>query len=348
VNEIVTEPEERRHGMHRIDASTAESTETAISCSDLVRIYSGEGVEVQALQGLNLQVSRGELVAIIGASGSGKSTLLGILSGLDKPTAGRANVAGRDLLSLTRKQRLDYRRHVVGFIWQQTERNLLPYLTARENVMMAISLAGAPNGSARSAELLDLLEIGHLSDRVPSQLSGGEQQRVAIAVSLANEPHVLLADEPTGELDDATSAEVLEVMRSVNRELGVTTLIVTHDPAVSEHVRRTVLIRDGRTSTEVFRSHGDDGEHSVAEEFTVIDRSGRLQLPAEYVSRLQLRDRVRLELEQTHVRVSPAQSPVPPPVPPPERPWTPPAGSSVPPPERAQRVGGPGTEEETS
>ena len=333
MNEIVTEPEERRHGMHRIDASTAESTETAISCSDLVRIYSGEGVEVQALQGLNLHVSRGELVAIIGASGSGKSTLLGILSGLDKPTAGRANVAGRDLLSLTRKQRLDYRRHVVGFIWQQTERNLLPYLTARENVMMAISLAGAPNGSARSAELLDLLEIGHLSDRVPSQLSGGEQQRVAIAVSLANEPHVLLADEPTGELDDATSAEVLEVMRSVNRELGVTTLIVTHDPAVSEHVRRTVLIRDGRTSTEVFRSHGDDGEHSVAEEFTVIDRSGRLQLPAEYVSRLQLRDRVRLELEQTHVRVSPAQSPVPPPVPPPER---------------AQRVEGSGTEEETS
>ncbi|MGN6203545.1 ABC transporter ATP-binding protein [Humibacter sp.] len=284
-------------------------TDTAISCSDLVRIYSGEGVEVQALQGLNLHVSRGELVAIIGASGSGKSTLLGILSGLDKPTAGKASVAGRDLLSLTRKQRLDYRRHVVGFIWQQTERNLLPYLTARENVMMAMSLAGTPSRGSRSAELLDMLQIAHLADRMPAQLSGGEQQRVAIAVSLANEPEVLLADEPTGELDDATSAEVLEVMRTVNRELGVTTLIVTHDPAVSEHVRRTVLIRDGRTSTEVFRSHGDDGEHSVAEEFTVIDRSGRLQLPAEYVSRLQLRDRVRLELETTHVRVSPAGRP---------------------------------------
>ncbi|MGA0567922.1 ABC transporter ATP-binding protein [Rathayibacter sp. KR2-224] len=288
---------------------TTLPAEPVISCSDLVRIYSGEGVEVQALQGLNLQVSRGELVAIIGASGSGKSTLLGILSGLDKPTAGRATVAGRDLLSLTRKQRLEYRRHVVGFIWQQTERNLLPYLRARENVMMAMSLAGAPNRQRRSSELLEVLEIGHLADRMPSQLSGGEQQRVAIAVSLANEPQVLLADEPTGELDDATSAEVLEVMRGVNRELGVTTLIVTHDPAVSEHVRRTVLIRDGRTSTEVFRSHGEGGEHSVAEEFTVIDRSGRLQLPAEYVSRLQLRDRVRLELEQTHVRVSPAHQP---------------------------------------
>jgi ABC-type lipoprotein export system ATPase subunit len=288
---------------------TTMSKDAAISCSDLVRIYSGEGVEVQALQGLNLQVERGELVAIIGASGSGKSTLLGILSGLDKQTAGRASVAGRDLLSLTRKQRLEYRRRVVGFIWQQTERNLLPYLTARENIMMAMTLAGTPNRRNRSSELLDVLEIGRLADRVPSQLSGGEQQRVAIAVSLANEPQVLLADEPTGELDDATSAEVLEVMRGVNRELGVTTLIVTHDPAVSEHVRRTVLIRDGRTSTEVFRSHGEGGEHSVAEEFTVIDRSGRLQLPAEYVSRLQLRDRVRLELEQTHVRVSPAQRP---------------------------------------
>jgi ABC-type lipoprotein export system ATPase subunit len=292
----------------RMPVHAAEG-EPAITCSDLVRIYSGDGVEVQALQGLNLQVSRGELVAIIGASGSGKSTLLGILSGLDKPTAGRASVAGRDLLALTRKQRLEYRRRVVGFIWQQTERNLLPYLTARENVMMAMSLAGTPDRGRRSGELLDLLEIGRLADRVPAQLSGGEQQRVAIAVSLANGPQVLLADEPTGELDDATSVEVLEVMRSVNRELGVTTLIVTHDPTVSEHVRRTVLIRDGRTSTEVFRSHGDGGEHSVAEEFTVIDRSGRLQLPAEYVSRLQLRDRVRLELEPTHVRVSPAQRP---------------------------------------
>ncbi|MGN6125492.1 MAG: ATP-binding cassette domain-containing protein, partial [Humibacter sp.] len=163
--------------------------------------------------------------------------------------------------------------------------------------------------SARCDELLDLLEIGDKAERMPAELSGGEQQRVAIAVSLANDPRVLLADEPTGELDDATSVEVLEVMRRVNRELGVTTLIVTHDPTVAEHVRRTVLIRDGRTSTEVFRSHGEGGEHAVAEEFTVIDRSGRLQLPAEYVTRLQLRDRVRLELEPTHVRVSSSQRP---------------------------------------
>jgi len=309
---------------NRGGAAVAEQ-DGGILCSDLVRIYSGDGVEVQALQGLNLQVDGGELVAIVGASGSGKSTLLGILSGLDKQTAGKAVVAGRDLLTMSRTQRLEYRRRAVGFIWQQTERNLLPYLTARENIAMAMSLAGpgSVSGSgggrrgrdrtarvaARSDELLDLLEIGDKAERMPAELSGGEQQRVAIAVSLANDPRVLLADEPTGELDDATSVEVLEVMRRVNRELGVTTLIVTHDPTVAEHVRRTVLIRDGRTSTEVFRSHGEGGEHAVAEEFTVIDRSGRLQLPAEYVTRLQLRDRVRLELEPTHVRVSPSQRP---------------------------------------
>ncbi|WP_084485645.1 ABC transporter ATP-binding protein [Humibacter albus] len=291
----------------RDERMPAARAEAAIRCTDLVRIYSGDGVEVQALQGLNLQVDAGELVAIVGASGSGKSTLLGILSGLDKQTAGRAVVAGRELVTMTRAQRLEYRRRVVGFIWQQTERNLLPYLTARQNVAMAMGLAGTPDRERRSAELLDLLEIGRKADRRPSELSGGEQQRVAIAVSLANDPLVLLADEPTGELDDATSVEVLEVMRRVNRELGVTTLIVTHDPTVAEHVRRTVLIRDGRTSTEVFRSHGEGGEHATAEEFTVIDRSGRLQLPAEYVSRLELRDRVRLELEPTYVRVSSAQ-----------------------------------------
>ena len=261
-------------------------TDAGIACSDLVRIFTAEGVEVQALQGLNLTVKSGELVAIVGASGSGKSTLLGILSGLDKPTAGSAKVAGRDLLSMTGRQRVDYRRHTVGFVWQQTSRNLLPYLTARENIALAMSLAGTPGREPRSLELLDLLEVGHCADRRPTEMSGGEQQRTAIAVALANDPRVLLADEPTGELDEATSVDVLEAMRGVNRELGVTTLIVTHDPTVSEHVLRTVQIRDGRTSTEVIRRTGiteGGDEHTIAEEFAVLDRVGRLQLPPEYL-----------------------------------------------------------------
>jgi len=285
---------------------TPESDAPDILCSDLVRIFSAEGVEVQALQGLNLRVLRGEIVAIVGASGSGKSTLLGILSGLDRPSAGSAVVAGTNILTMNRRQRVDYRQHSVGFVWQQTSRNLLPYLTARQNVEMAMLLARTDNRHRRSGELLDLLGVGYCADRLPSQMSGGEQQRTAIAVALANSPRVLLADEPTGELDEATSIEVLEVLRQVNGELGVTTLIVTHDATVSEHVRRTIEIRDGRTSTEVLRSgagaDSSQGE-SVAEEFTLIDSVGRLQLPKHYVASLELRDRVRLALQDDRAEV---------------------------------------------
>ena len=279
-----------------------------ILCTDLVRIYAAEGVEVQALQGLNLRVDKGEMVAIVGASGSGKSTLLGILSGLDRPSAGTAVVAGANLLALSRAQRVAYRRRTVGFVWQQTGRNLLPYLTAAENIAMARSVAKTPRNAVDEDALLELLEIGHCRDRTPAQMSGGEQQRAAIAVALTNSPRVLLADEPTGELDEATSAEVLEAMRGVNAELGVTTLIVTHDPTVSEHVRRTVQIRDGRTSTEVLRrteQHESGDERVIAEEFAVIDRVGRLQLPQDYVNSLELRERVRLALEPDHLTVWP-------------------------------------------
>jgi len=240
------------------------------------------------------------------------STLLAILSSIDTPTAGTVRVAGRDLLTMTEKSRVDFRRRVVGFVWQQTSRNLLPYLTAAENVAAALTVAGVVRGAtgrrARITEVLDLLGVSHAADRRPAELSGGEQQRVAIAIALANRPQVLLADEPTGELDEESTADVLEAMRAVNRELGVTTLIVTHDPSVSDHVGRTVQIRDGRTSTEVVRStHIDEtgAEHHIAEEYAVLDRVGRLQLPDDFVKALNLRDRVRLALEPDHVGVWP-------------------------------------------
>ncbi|MET0806460.1 MAG: ABC transporter ATP-binding protein [Lacisediminihabitans sp.] len=289
------------------------TAEPHIFCSDVVRIFSAQGVEVQALQGLNLRVDRGEMVALIGASGSGKSTLLTILCGLDTPSAGIARCAGYDLLALSRAERVNYQRHSVGFVWQQTSRNLLPYLTAGENVAMAMIVAGtAKRGrAARVDELLELVDIAYCRDRLPAQMSGGEQQRAAIAVALANSPEILLADEPTGELDEATSAEVLEAMRSVNEKLGTTVLIVTHDPSVSGHVRRTIQIRDGRTSTEVLRrsevdEHGQ--ETHIAEEFAVIDRVGRLQLPSAYTDALDLRDRVRLSLETDRVEIRPSST----------------------------------------
>lgn len=285
--------------------------EPDILCLDVVRIFSSYGIEVQALQGLNLRVDSGEMVAVVGASGSGKSTLLTILSGLDTPTAGAARVAGHDLITMGSRERVEFQRHSVGFIWQQTARNLLPYLTASENIQAVMAIAGTGNRSqraTRAAELVELLDIGDVRDSRPDQLSGGQQQRVAIAVAIANEPRVLLADEPTGELDEAASIEVLAAMRSVNEERGVTTLIVTHDPSVSSHVRRTVQIRDGRTSTEVLRSTriDDEGQEQViAEEFAVLDRVGRLQLPTAFTTRLGLKDRVRLSLEPDHVSVRP-------------------------------------------
>jgi ABC-type lipoprotein export system ATPase subunit len=291
--------------------------ETDIACTGLVRIFTAQGVEVQALQGLELRVDRGEMVALVGASGSGKSTLLTILAGLDTPTAGSASVAGHDLVAMRAAERLDYQRRSVGFVWQQSARNLLPYLSAAENIAMAHAVAGViPPKRRRAAadELLELLTVGDVADRRPDQLSGGQKQRVAIAVSLANEPRVLLADEPTGELDEATSADVLAAMETVNRERGVTTLIVTHDPAVSEHVGRTVRIRDGRTSTETLRSTHIDAEGRsvrVAEEYAVLDKAGRMQLPAEFTNALALRDRVRLSLEPDRVEVRPGDRPVP-------------------------------------
>lgn len=281
-----------------------------IECTDLVRIFSAEGVEVQALQGLTLSVERGELTAIVGASGSGKSTLLSILSGLDVPTAGSARVAGHDLLTMRRQERTQYRRKTVGFVFQQASHNLVPYLTVGENVALTLAVARKPrrDREKRTDELLGLLDIAATRDRVPAEMSGGQQQRAAIAVALANEPEVLFADEPTGELDEANSALVLKAMRQVNEQLGVTVLIVTHDPEVSTHVRRTVQIRDGRTSTEVLRSTSRDEfgvEQHLAREFAVLDRVGRLQLPQEYLTRLDLKDRVRLELETDHVEVHP-------------------------------------------
>lgn len=298
-----------------------QSTRTGgdIRCRGLVRIFAVDGVEVQALQGLDLDVEPGEVVAVVGASGSGKSTLLNLLSGLDKPTGGSAVVAGTDLLTMRGPDRVRYQRHTVGFVRQQVSRNLLPYLTAHENVRLPLELAAAVRSraagvarEARVGELLELLGVGAVAGRRPAELSGGEQQRVAIAVAIAGSPQVLLADEPTGELDEETSAEVLETLREVNRATGVTVLVVTHDPAVAEHVARTVRIRDGRTSTEVLRRTEVDADgvsRHVAEELAVLDRVGRLQLPADVVERLGLRERVRLSLEPDHVGVWPWQQP---------------------------------------
>ncbi len=284
-----------------------------IVCDRLIRIYSGKGIEVQALQGLDLLIAEGELTAVIGAAGSGKSTLMNILAGLDTPTAGTVWVAGRNLGAMTAKQRLDYRRSVTGFIWQQTSRNLLPYMTARQNVLMPMRLSslGRREQRRRAGYLLDTLGIAHCANRTPDRMSGGEQQRAAIATALANQPKVLLADEPTGELDSSTARDVFAALQTANTELGATVLVVTHDPAVSSQVRRTIAIRDGKTSSETIRHAATDEQGKTtlhAREYATLDRAGRVQLPREMTRRLGMRDRVELQEEPDHVGVWPDQA----------------------------------------
>jgi ABC-type lipoprotein export system ATPase subunit len=294
-------------GAEALAARNSYGEGALVACDQVVRIYTGDGIEVQALQGLDLLVQRGELTALVGASGSGKSTLMNILAGLDVPTAGTVKVAGHDIGALGQRERLDYRRRQVGFIWQQTSRNLLPYITAAQNVAMPMRFCGVSprRRTRRAAELLGALGVGHCAARRPDQMSGGEQQRTAIATALANEPYLLLADEPTGELDSATARDVFAGLQTANAELGVTVLVVTHDPAVSEQVSRTVAIRDGRTSSETLRHDISDGSGRHSVEYSVLDRAGRVQLPRDMLDRLGMRDRVRLEAEPDHIGVWP-------------------------------------------
>lgn len=276
-----------------------------ITCEGLVKIYKTDEIEVVALQGLNIQIDDGELMAIIGNSGSGKSTLLNILGGLDRPSAGGVKVGDWDLLKITDKQLVDYKRHTVGFIWQNNARNLVSYLTALENVEMPMMLSGNYD-PAYAKQLLDWVGLSHRLNNKLQELSGGEQQRVAIAISLANRPRLLLADEPTGSVDTKTADMILSIFQRLNKELGVTIVIVTHDMSMAGKVGRVVAIRDGMTSSEFIArnpsistvegiSTGLTGD--AHEEYVVLDRAGRLQVPKAYLAALNINGKATMEFD---------------------------------------------------
>ena len=308
---IITEEEKTSD-----DKSVAPADdEYMIRCENLVKIYKTDEIEVVALQGLDLDVKRGELMAIVGNSGSGKSTLLNMLGGLDKPSAGSLTVDGKNLLKFTDKDYMEYKRDTVGFVWQNNARNLVPYLSAVQNVELPMLFKGKKQRRKRALELLEKVGLSHRVNSRLDQMSGGEQQRVAIAIALANDPKLLLADEPTGSVDTKTSNMILDIFKALNESEGLTIVIVTHDVKLSKRIDRVVAIRDGRTSSEIVRKKsyaqelgemgsiiggaGED-EEDTHEELVVLDRSGRLQLPKDYMESLGIKggDKVKVELDE--------------------------------------------------
>lgn len=300
-----------------------DESEYAIECENLVKIYKTDQIEVVALQGLDLQIKKGELVAIVGSSGSGKSTLLNMLGGLDKPSAGQLTICGRNLLKFTEQDYMIYKRNVVGFVWQNNARNLVPYLTAVQNVELPMLLQGKRERRAKALDLLNAVGLSHRVNSRLDQMSGGEQQRVAIAIALANDPMLLLADEPTGSVDTRTSDQILNVFKELNEKRGITIVIVTHDLRLAKKIDRVIAIRDGRTSSEIIKkSHAEimretkgleegnesaeiNEEEFVSEELVVLDRTGRLQLPKEYLEALDIKggSKVKADLDMEAERI---------------------------------------------
>jgi ABC-type lipoprotein export system ATPase subunit len=276
-----------------------------VDCEGLVHIYKTRDLEVVALQGLDLAVEHAEVVAIVGRSGSGKTTLMNILASIEVPTAGKAMVAGNDLARMTEPEREAYRHAVTGYVVQNPQANLVADLDALENVMLPMTTASQVEKVERAESLLEALAITKVAHRFPGELSGGEAQRVAVAIAMANDPKLLLADEPTAELDQATAAEFLRDVRVLLRARGTVAVMVTHDHNVEKHADRVIQIRDGRTSTET-RWREEQGTF-VADEVLIMDRAGRIQLPKAFVERLRLRGRVRAHLEGGEVRIRPAE-----------------------------------------
>ena len=289
--------------------------EIMIQADNLVKIYKTKDLEVLALQGLDLTVEQGELVAIIGNSGSGKSTFLNMIGGLDKPSAGKLFVDGKNLFTMNERQLVEYKRDTVGFVWQNNARNLLPYLTALENVMTPMQLTNRKNKKEWALELLDLVGMSHRKNNRLQQLSGGEQQRIAIAIALANEPKLLLADEPTGSVDRKTADYIYDLFVRLNQEKGQTIVIVTHDTTLAKKVKRVVAIRDGKISSErILKEEFSDMSNASAvnwqeigetqEEYAIVDRAGRVQIPRDLLDKLELPgNKVKVSMQEEKIQL---------------------------------------------
>lgn len=296
----------------------AEEKKYIVECDGLVKLYKTSEVEVMALQGLELCIEKGELIAIIGKSGSGKSTLLNIIGALERQSAGKIYIDGQDLSNATEKQLEEIRRKKIGFVWQKSSQNLFSYMTAVENVESQLYYEKMSKAERRQRALDRLEEVGlrDKADSYPTELSGGEQQRVAIAAALIRDPEILLADEPTGAVDSKTSDMIQSLFRKLNRDRGITVIIVTHDISLANKVDRVVMISDGRVTTEkimkekyrenisAMNEEGFDMS-SAHEEFSVVDKAGRLKLSDEIREQTGLdSSRVKVEVVDGKVVIS--------------------------------------------
>ena len=291
------------------------TTQPFIECENLVKIYkmsqengqADASLEVQALQGLDITIAKGEMIGIVGASGSGKSTLMNILGGLDRPTGGRAIVNGKDLGRMSQHNLDRYRRQTVGFVWQYGARNLIPYLTALENILLPLTLSGkvGKKPRQRAHELLKVVGLGERMGHRLEELSGGEQQRIAVAIALANNPHLLLADEPTGELDTSTAKTIYDLFRDLNKKLGITIVIVSHDASIAKHVDRVVAVRDGKLASETLKVSSSVDGNVHHEELAILDAAGRLQLPRDCLDQFHIKRRVRIEVNEDGILIRP-------------------------------------------
>lgn len=288
--------------------------EVMVKADGLVKIYKTKETEVLALQGLDLVVNRGELTALIGNSGSGKSTFLNMIGGLDRPSAGSLWVDGKNLFAMSESELVKYKRDTVGFVWQNNGRNMLPFLSVLENIMLPMNLSGTRAKKEKALELLDRVGLSSKRHSKMNMMSGGEQQRIAIAIALANSPKLLLADEPTGSVDTKTANYIFDIFTELNKA-GQTILIVTHDVQLSKKVKRVVAIRDGKISSERVLKEGyedrvresgiDWMSEDTQDEYAVLDRAHRVQIPQELIEQLGLTDnKVKITSKDKEIIIS--------------------------------------------
>jgi len=282
-----------------------------LECKDLIKLYVEEqsNIQVPALRGIELSANEGDLIAIIGPSGSGKSTLVNLIGGIDRPSSGDIILGDSIITKMTTRQLTKYRRHRVGFLYQLPERNLVWNLTALKNVMLPMKLAGLlTQGEQKKRAQLLLEDVGleRRANHKPHQLSGGEAQRAGIAVALANDPEIVLADEPTGELDSVTTFKIIDYFKFLNKSLGKTFIVVTHDHRFANMTNKALRILDGRI-VGLHRAIDPTISLSVREEVIFVDDHGNLRLPDKIRSEAGIKNHIQIEMRDGFATLIPVQ-----------------------------------------